>query len=299
MKNISTIFVFLLLMSSCKAKDIIDFNDGDDDFFGDVDSLPFAPANETSNYNSFLVPKKPIGSQKPNSNYVSNVYFKPSSFGLYERKRKVLKAAKNANTETKRSFIKKIGLELAAQNSKLLEYNYTISQLKNKLKSRKQLTQSEAAWLKKLANKYKFVSFNPNSLVDLNYLDTRVGVIPESLGIAQAAIESSWGKSRFSRQGNNYFGQWCFRKGCGMVPARRDKGKIHEVKSFKSPAEAVEAYIHNLNTHSAYKNFRLARKNLGAKASGYKLSNYLDKYSAKGSKYGEIVRSIIKKNNLE
>ena len=40
----------------------------------------------------------------------------------------------------------------------------------------------------------------------------------------QAANESAWGTSRFARIGLNFFGQWCYSKGCGMVPKRRNTG---------------------------------------------------------------------------
>ncbi|MDZ7684220.1 MAG: glucosaminidase domain-containing protein [Gammaproteobacteria bacterium] len=53
----------------------------------------------------------------------------------------------------------------------------------------------------------------------------RVDVVPASLVIAQAAKESGWGTSRFAREGNNFFGIWCFYEGCGMLPLQRAPGR--------------------------------------------------------------------------
>jgi len=91
-----------------------------------------------------------------------------------------------------------------------------------------------------------------------------VDTIPPSLALAQAANESAWGTSRFARQAHNYYGQWCFEKGCGIVPDRRDANKSHEVAAFDSPRESVARYLHNLNSNSAYKSLRDIRSRLKA-----------------------------------
>ena len=52
-----------------------------------------------------------------------------------------------------------------------------------------------------------------------NILD-RADFIPVSLALAQAAIESGWGTSRFARQGNALFGQWAWQASQGIKPAQ-------------------------------------------------------------------------------
>ena len=41
---------------------------------------------------------------------------------------------------------------------------------------------------------------------DIDTLLKHVDIVPASLVLAQAALESGWGSSRFARRGNNYFG---------------------------------------------------------------------------------------------
>ena len=72
-------------------------------------------------------------------------------------------------------------------------------------------------------------------------------------------MESGWGESRFAQQGNNLFGEWCFTKGCGIVPSQRKEGATHEVRRFDSVDDALASYMHNLNTGHAYKALRVAR----------------------------------------
>ena len=133
-------------------------------------------------------------------------------------------------------------------------------------------------------------------------LNKRIGQIPESLALAQAAKESGWGTSRFSKQANNLFGQWCFTEGCGSIPARRSKGMTHEIQKFDSVGDAIEAYVHNLNTHRAYGTLREKRYNLlkeGKSPSGSDLAITLTEYSERGAVYGQEVASLIRYNKLE
>ena len=155
---------------------------------------------------------------------------------------------------------------------------------------------------RRLNSRYRVVLERFPNLSYLEELDKRIGQIPESLALAQAAKESGWGTSRFSRQANNLFGQWCFTKGCGIVPARRSKGMTHEIQKFDSVGDAIEAYVHNLNTHRAYSSLREKRYSLlkkGKSPSGSELAITLTEYSERGAIYGQEVASLIRYNELE
>lgn len=130
---------------------------------------------------------------------------------------------------------------------------------------------------------------------------TRIDVIPPSLAMAQGANESAWGTSRFAKKGNNYFGQWCYKKGCGIVPAKRDKGTRHEVRKFSNPQQSIGAYIFNLNTGRVYSLIRKQRVAARAKSTnptGYDLATGLVKYSQRGNAYVKEIRSMISYNKL-
>ncbi|NVK55896.1 MAG: glucosaminidase domain-containing protein [Alteromonadaceae bacterium] len=155
--------------------------------------------------------------------------------------------------------------------------------------------------LAELVLKYRVdrVDIETESLCDI--LLRRVDIIPPSLALAQAANESAWGTSRFAQQGNNFFGQWCFEVGCGIVPKKRDENMIHEVADFRSPAESVKSYMLNLNGHDAYRTLRTIRQMFrasDASFSGIELSYGLNKYSERGEEYGEELREMIRFNKL-
>lgn len=130
----------------------------------------------------------------------------------------------------------------------------------------------------------------------------KVDEVPPSLVLAQAALESAWGTSRFAARGNNFFGQWCHTPGCGIVPDRRLEGKNHEVQVFESAFDSVVAYMRNLNSHPAYKGFREKRAELRTQRqdlSGCYVAQGLTRYSEMGDIYVETVKLMIRSNDLE
>jgi len=135
---------------------------------------------------------------------------------------------------------------------------------------------------------------------DLSTLKIRMDTVPVSLAIAQAAKETGWGTSRFALEGNALFGQWTW-SGEGIKPADADNNATHKVMKFKILKSSVRAYQRNLNTHSGYKEFRMARAELrdnGRNLNGLILATYLNKYAETGTEYVKIIKQIIEQNNL-
>ena len=88
--------------------------------------------------------------------------------------------------------------------------------------------------LDELATKYRIQK--PATMEELL---TVIDILPPSLVLAQAANESNWGRSRFAEDFNNYFGIWCFVKGCGTVPKQRNENANHEVANFNSLKDCI------------------------------------------------------------
>jgi Bax protein len=155
--------------------------------------------------------------------------------------------------------------------------------------------------LMELAEDYYVDREERSDLQVIEQLRLRVDPVPPSLVLAQAAIESAWGTSRFAVQGNNLFGQWCYKKGCGLVPLRRNSGTQHEVAKFATVSESVGSYIRNINTHRAYQDLRVSRARLRTEqssASGHQLAENLLEYSELREKYVHEVQAVIRINNL-
>jgi Bax protein len=167
--------------------------------------------------------------------------------------------------------------------------------------NRDEISAQDAGDISKIADRYRIDDFEIENDKNWEILLNRVDIVPPSLALAQAANESAWGTSRFARKGNNFFGQWCFKKGCGLVPKKRDANKTHEVAAFDSPQESVKMYIRNLNSNSAYKSLRDLRARLRESdkpVTGHALAAGLNRYSERGAEYVSELREMIEYNKL-
>jgi Bax protein len=203
--------------------------------------------------------------------------------------------------EKKDTFFSFLGPYVAAVNQQILAQRQRLLVLQNKADNEQPLTRAEMAFLTELRVDYELENERLNTLNLINRLLKRADIIPQSLALAQAANESAWGTSRFAQQGNNFFGQWCYTEGCGIVPSSRVAGASHEVKSFESVLESVRSYIMNLNTFPSYQHLRDIRLELreeGQPLDGITLSEGLDSYSERGDEYIFELQSMIYSNNL-
>jgi Bax protein len=134
---------------------------------------------------------------------------------------------------------------------------------------------------------------------DVDGLLKRVDVIPASLVLAKAALESGWGSSRFARKGNNFFGMRTYDDD---VPGIAPKGATgFKVIKYNSINLGVRMYMQNINKHSAYAKLREARaaaRDKGNLPSGLALTGFLTAYSEIPEEYGNRLRSLINANDL-
>ena len=222
-------------------------------------------------------------------NYKSDIEIKKSS------KRIVKNNFENFSIEDrKKKFIADLFPVIHSANQDIIEKRNIFFKIEKKIQSNN-LNVLEAAILKKLFNEYK-VKNN-----DLAELKKRIDIVPISLAIAQAAIESGWGTSRFAQEGNAYFGQKIIGIKVDGIRPKDSENPLIKVRIFENLNDSVKAYLNNLNTHFAYKNFRKSRNELrsfGRTLEGEVLANQLKKYSELGNEYINNVQKIIRKNNL-
>ena len=152
-------------------------------------------------------------------------------------------------------------------------------------------------YLLELKKKYKV-----KKLLSADDYLKRIDVVPPSMALAQAAVESGWGKSRFIKEANNIFGHWTYNPRIGMMPENRDEGARHFIRIFKSLQDSISAYMLNLNRNLAYKQFqneRLEQREKNINPEGLSLSQTMVNYSGIGHDYLSILKNVIEKNNLK
>lgn len=140
--------------------------------------------------------------------------------------------------------------------------------------------------------------FLDNVLQCVEYIDhTTSDIYPVNveLLLAQAALESGWGNSRFARVGKNLFGIRTYDlKEPHMLPSNNPKK--WGVKVYQHECDSVLNYINILNNGSAYKKYRQLRED--GIDDPYILVETLDAY-ASDKNYFSKIKSILTKIRTE
>ena len=185
-------------------------------------------------------------------------------------------------------------------NTSIMQERKMVINIEKKF-ARKELNQNETDEIIKLSKKYKLDYSKVNTKL-FRKLKQRINIIPVSLALGQAIIESGWGQSRFATEGNALYGQWTTSEDKGIIPQDRDENKTHAVLKFKNLSKSVEAYMFNINTHQAYYNFRVIRRIDERIKYTDPISmkvKYLAAYAEIGDKYVDKLELIIASNNLQ
>ena len=187
-----------------------------------------------------------------------------------------------------------------------------------KIKKAEKQVLSDRAFIKKFFHKYLFTyslkaRYDMERLIKISkryrikhmyneaeYLE-KIDVIPVSLVLAQAAVESAWGESRFVKEGNNLFGEWTWGKK-GIIPEGRDENATHKLRIFETLDASIARYMLNLNRHRSYTEFRMLRahkRSLGETFTGIEAAKTMTNYSQMREKYAKLLIKVIKGNGFQ
>jgi len=198
-----------------------------------------------------------------------------------------------SSDEQKHLFVQLMLPQILAVNEALLAHRARLLSIKAALDSGDRVYGDDRAYVARIGAWYGVEDG------DLDVLLRRVDVIPPSLAIAQAAEESGWGRSRFAREANALFGQHAFRAGRPSV--EHPDEDTAPIRAFPDLISSISTYMHNLNTHSAYRGMRDDRASLrkaGKTIDGSTLAGPLTRYSERGGDYVASIRGHISANRL-
>ena len=243
--------------------------------------------------------KKPLEKSNLTHSFLSNEmkleYFKlVKSIPNITLSKLPVELKETSSVNDKKELFIKIALPLIISENEILKsQNQKIKQLKNNFKY---ISKNDALWLIDKMKSYKVKNKSIDQLL------VKVDIIPVSLALSQAAIESGWGTSRFAFEGNALFGQYVWGNDeNGIVPTERKNNEAFSIKAFSSLRESVASYMLNLNSNHHYNEFRNNRfilKNSERNISGIHLAKFLKNYSIEDN-YSSKVIGVIKTNDLE
>lgn len=189
----------------------------------------------------------------------------------------------------KQTFVKIILPHILTENERLLRLRERILALRDDARMGRGLDEDGQAFLAAVARE-----FQVKDPTDFRALLERVDVVPVSLALGQAAVESGWGTSRLARQGNSLFGQMGWKRS-------EAGGREFALIGFNDLSHTVSAYMRNLNTHWAYKDFRAVRaqqRQFNQPFDSYAMIATMDRYSELGEVYIRKVSTVIRSNRL-
>lgn len=201
----------------------------------------------------------------------------------------------------KRAFFDYLRPAIEYQNQIISERRLLLRGIEIRLANKLALTPEQDEFMLYVRKRYK-VAEEADLQQAIDDLWRRMDTIPASMVLAQAAVESGWGRSRFAREANNLFGQWCYTAGCGLVPSSRTDGKRHEVRKFDGIDKAIAAYFININAFHRYRglrDIRSASRAANKPPSGHDMVGGLGHYSERGDEYIKQLRRMIRYNKLE
>ena len=153
----------------------------------------------------------------------------------------------------------------------------------------------------------EFMFNNANSFVNatgkcveyLNFTTDRASRVPTSIIIAMAGIESAWGSSRFSVEGNNLFGIRTWDLKTDHMKPKDVKDAKFGLKKYATKCDSIKDMIRILNTHPAYTEFRIERQKQIKKGT-WDYDRLLDLISAWSTNpdYHKIILRTIKEREL-
>ncbi len=187
--------------------------------------------------------------------------------------------------KSKRQFIEKTITAVQKVKAKLdAEFDFVY-----KMSQKEGYTKEENAHLQRLKKSYR--------VKGIPCLLRRLKTHPTSIVVAQAALETGWGSSRFYREANNIFGVWSFNKNEPRLAAgvkRNGKHTIY-VKKFKTLDQSIEAYYRMMATNRHYKKLRSIRLHTD---NPFEIIPFLDHYSELRHQYVKRLYYVMKANKF-
>jgi Bax protein len=159
--------------------------------------------------------------------------------------------------------------------------------IENRISLGKKLNPTDTLFLQEQCINYKC-----NTIEELKM---RIYPHPTSIALAQAAIESGWGTSRFFKEGYNIFGVWSYSKNDLRIKSEFNRGdKEIYVKAYNDYIESVHNYFRTIGRVNAYRNFREKRL---VSNNTEELIDFLNSYSEEDA-YTDLISSIVRNNKL-
>ena len=173
----------------------------------------------------------------------------------------------NISDEEKRAvlFIKILAPLALKINEDIAEERENILRIEQRFAQKKKLSSKEKNEIEKKAEKYDVFSRmtgDDRYIYLIDELLNRVDIIPPSIMIVAAAIETNWGASRVVKDGNSLYKKLVWHTKEGLKPVGETEDDSYRIKKYDNIFESMQEFALGFNSRPAYKAMRNFRREL-------------------------------------
>ena len=168
-------------------------------------------------------------------------------------------------TERNALFIKILAPLTLKINQEIINERKVILNINSEFQKGNQLSDKNINTLEITAKKYdiftRLKSHERYSYI-LSELITRIDVIPPSILITAAALETNWGSSRIVKEGNSLYKTLIWHTEKGLKPRGETSDNSYRIKTYPDIYSSMIEFTLKINSHPAFKAMRNMRKEL-------------------------------------
>ena len=150
-------------------------------------------------------------------------------------------------------------------NETILQERYQLLEIQKLYIKNKKLDDKQILWLEKTAEKYDFFTrLKGQERIEriINKLLERIDVIPPSILIGIAAIETNWGNSRLAQEGNALYREIAWNSKQGLIPEDEKDDFSYRIKQFPSLYESMLSFAIKINSNLNYDSMKVLRADM-------------------------------------
>ena len=160
-------------------------------------------------------------------------------------------------------FIKILSPLAILLNDKILIEREKLLSISDTWLKNQKISPSNLLFIEALAKKYDVftrLKENERTTLLIKELIDKVDIIPPSMLIATAAINTNWGASQISRQGNSLYKSKVWHSSKGTTPRGESKDNTYKLKTYPSLYKSMEEFALKINSNVSYRHTRMLRK---------------------------------------
>ncbi len=178
-------------------------------------------------------------------------------------------------------FIKILAPMVLKTNEDIFAERQTLINIRNKFAQNSKLNQKDIQTLEALAEKYDvFTRLKDDERTQYltEELFTKIDIIPASILITAAALQTNWGTSRIVEEANSLYKTLNWYSEEGLKPIGEKEDNSYRIKTYPDIYRSIQEFALNLNSNvdfRSFRDFRLSHRKINPILTGTMLSPYV------------------------